>query len=109
MACSVTEVLIFVELHRVNSGTNNSKYHLKLGTTAACMKRVIETTKGSGKRNAKGATNDCFIFESWFSSKRSAYAAISVGEDKLCMVKPNTKVLCMEGIENSTKDWTGGS
>ena len=48
---------------------NKSKYHLYLVSTAACTKRMVESTEGLGQRYAKGDTNDCFIFTVGFPSK----------------------------------------
>ena len=87
----------------------NSDFHLGLGSTAACTKRIMEATNGLGQRDAKGATKDCFLFGSFFPSKRSAEAVMDVGADMIGMVKTNTKGLCKETIENLTKDWMGGS
>ena len=51
---------------------------MQLGVTSACTKRMTEEKKGVGKRDRKGATKDCFIFYSWFSSKKSAEADMDV-------------------------------
>ena len=56
----------------------------------------------------KGDTNDCFHFESWFSSKKSLESAMGVVADIIGVVKTNTKGLCKETIEKITKDYTGG-
>ena len=39
----------------------NSKYHMDLGEMEACTKRIMEATKGLGKRGIKGSTKD-FLF-----------------------------------------------
>ena len=39
----------------------HSKYHQKLGETAACTKRIMEATKVMGQNYRKGVINDCFI------------------------------------------------
>ena len=55
------------------------------------------------------ATKDCFLFDSWFSSKKSKISAIDVGTDTMGMVKTNTKVFCKETIEKLANYWQGGS
>ena len=62
-----------------------------LGATPSCTKMVIETTEGIGQRDTKGATNDCFIFDSWFYSKRLPEAAMDVSGDMVGMVRTDTK------------------
>ena len=57
----------------------------------------------------KGVTKDCFLFYSWFSSKKAAEAALAVGAEFIGMVKTNTKGFCKYTFENITKDWPGGS
>ena len=86
-----------------------SWYSLELGDTAAYTKRFIEETKGVGQRALKGSTRDCFLFNSWFSSMKSAGAAASIGVDFIGMVKTNTKGFSKATIEGLTKDWPGGS
>ena len=34
------------------------KYHQELGATVACTKRMMEATKGIGKKSIKGGTKD---------------------------------------------------
>ena len=88
---------------------NNIKYQNELGSTAACTKRMMEATKGICKKYIKGGKKDCFLFDSWFASKKAAEAAIEVCTKFIGMVKKNTKGFCKETIENITKDWPGGS
>ena len=64
-------------------------YHLELGDTAACTKRLTEETKGMGQRTLKGSTRDCLLFDSWFLSKNSSESAASIGVDLIGMVKNN--------------------
>ena len=71
-----------------------SRYHLKLGTTAACTKILMEETKGLGQRSLKDSTRDCFLSKSCFLSKKSADEAASIGVYLIDMVKNNTKGFC---------------
>ena len=41
----------------------SSRYHLQLGATAACTKRLMEDTKGLGQMAVKGSTRDCLLFD----------------------------------------------
>ena len=41
-----------------------SKYHKDLGATVACTTIIMEATKGIGQKYRKGATKDCFLFDS---------------------------------------------
>ena len=70
---------------------------------------MTEPTKGICQKSIKGGTKDCFLFDSWFASKKAAEAAMEVGAELVGMVKKNTKGLCKETIEKLTKDWPGGS
>ena len=88
---------------------NHSKYQKELGATAACTTRMMEATKGIGKKYIKGATKDCFLFYSWFCSKKAAEAAMEVGAELVGMAKTNTKGFCKETIDKLTKYWHGGS
>ena len=54
----------------------DSSYQKELGATAACMKRMMEETKGIGQKSKKGGPQDCFLFDSWFASKKAAEAAM---------------------------------
>ena len=42
---------------------------------------------------------NCFLFDSWFSSKKSADATTSIGVDLIGMVKTNTKEIFKATIE----------
>ena len=57
----------------------------------------------------KGSTRDCFLFDRWLLSKKSAEAAASIDVDLVGMVKTNTKEFCKAVIEGFMKDWTGRS
>ena len=74
-----------------------------LGETAARTKRMAESTKGICQNYRKGETKDCFIFDSWFDSKKSAEAAMEVGSKLIGTVKTNAKGFCKETIEKLTK------
>ena len=75
----------------------------------ACMERTTEEKMRLGQRNIKGATKDCFLFESCFYSKRLDKSEMHLGTDMIIMVKTNRKLLCKDTIDNTTKDWPGGS
>ena len=69
----------------------DSHYQKELGSTAACTKRMMEATNGIGQKSIKGVTKDCFLFDSWFASKKAEEAAMEVGAKFFGMVKTNTK------------------
>ena len=77
--------------------------------TAACTKRMMEATKEIGQKSIKWVTKDCFLFDSWFASKKAAEAAMEMGAELIGMVKTNTKGFCKEAIDNLTNAWPGGS
>ena len=87
---------------------NSSRYPLELGAADACTKRLVEETKGLGQRALKGSTRYCFLFGIWFSSKKSAEEAASIGVDLIGMVKIDTKGFFKATIEGLTKNWPGG-
>ena len=80
------------------------KYHKELGETAACTKIIMESTKGIGKKSIKGGTKDCFLFESWFSSKKASASVMAVVAELIGMVKTNIKGFCKETIDEITED-----
>ena len=104
VACSVTGALIFIEFKRGKEGMKNSKYQKELGETVVCTKRIMEATKGIGHKYIKWGTKDCFLFKSWFASKKVAEAEMEVGAKLIGIVKTNTRRFCKETIEKLTKD-----
>ena len=109
VAWSVTGALLFIEVQRGEEGIKGSRYQQELGATAACTKRMMEETKRIGQKSKKGGPKDCFLFDSWFASKKAAEAAMELGAELIGMVKTKTKWFFKETIEKLTKDWTGGS
>ena len=75
----------------------------------ACTKKMTEATKGIGQRDIKGAADDCFIFESCFSSNKSAKDSIGVGADMIGTIKTNKKVFWKYTIDKLTNNCPGGS
>ena len=104
VACSVTGALLFIEIQRGKEGIKDSRYQYELGATAECTKRMMEETKGIVQKSIKGRTNDCFLFDSWFASDKTAEDVMGVGSELIGMVKTNTKGFYKETIENLTKD-----
>ena len=80
-----------------------SHYQKELGATAACTKWMMEETKGMGQNSKIGGPKDCFLFHSWFASKKSAEAAMELGAELIGMMKTNTKGFCKETIEKLTR------
>ena len=85
------------------------KYQKEIGSAAAYTKITMEATKGIGQKSIEGGTKYCFLFDSWFASKKAAEAAMEMGAELIGMVKTNTKGFCKETIENLTKYWPVGS
>ena len=44
-----------------------------------------ETTKGIGQKSIKWGTKYCFLFDSWFASKKAAESAIEMGAEFIGM------------------------
>ena len=109
VACSVTGALLFIEVQRGKEGMKHSKYQQELGATTVCTKRMTEATKGVGQTYIEGGTKYCFLFDSWFASKKAEESAMEIGAELIGMVNTNTKGFCKETIEKLTKDWPGGS
>ena len=59
---------------------------------------MTEATKGIGQKFIKGGTKYCFLFDSWFASKKAAETAMEVGADLISIVKTNTKGFCKDTI-----------
>ena len=51
---SVTGDLILLDIQQGKAGMKLIRYHLELGATASCTKRLMEETKGFGQRALKG-------------------------------------------------------
>ena len=66
---------------------------MQLGLMASRTKINMEETKGIRQRYIKGAIKDCFIFDSWSSSKKPEESVMDVGADIIDTVKTNTKLL----------------
>ena len=98
VACNITGELLFIEFQKGKEGTKHSKYHQELVSTVACNKRMIESKKGIVHKYRKGATNDCFLFDSWFSSKKASGATMEVDAKLIGIVEKNTKGLCKNTI-----------
>ena len=69
---SVRGPLLFIEVQIGKEGMKHSKYQQEIGSTAACTKIIMEATKGIGQKSIKGGTNDFFLFDSWFASKKAS-------------------------------------
>ena len=54
----------------------------------------MEVTNRIGQKYRKGVTKDCFLFDSWYSSKKAGEAVVEVGSKFIGMVKTNTKGFC---------------
>ena len=89
--CSITGALILIEIQRGKQGMKSSQYNLELVSTSVFTKILMEEMKELGQRSLKGSTRYFFLFDSWFSSKKAAEAATSIGVDLIGMVKTNTK------------------
>ena len=84
-------------------------YQKELGASVVCTKQIMEETKGIGQKSKKGGPKDCFLFDSWFASKKAAEAAMELGDELIGTVNTNIKVFCKDTIEKLTKNWLGGS
>ena len=69
---------------------------------------TTETNK-IGQRDMKGATNDCFLFDSCFSSNKLVESEMDIGTYMIGVVKTNTEGFYKETIENITNNWPGDS
>ena len=65
--------------------------------------------KWLGQRGVKGDMEDCFIFDSWFSSNNLAESSMDVGAEIIGMVKTNPKLFFKDTIEDLTNYWPGDS
>ena len=76
----------------------SSRYQQYLGATAACTKWMMEEKKWIGPKSKKGGPKDCFLFDSWFASKKAAESSMELGVELIGMVKTNTKGFCKDTI-----------
>ena len=51
VACYVTGALLFIEVQRGKEVIKDNRYQQELGSTAACTKRIMEETKGIGRKS----------------------------------------------------------
>ena len=42
------------------------RYHLDLGATSTCTKRLVDEKKGLGQSALEWSTRDFFVLDSWF-------------------------------------------
>ena len=77
---------------------NHRKYQKELGTTAACTKIMMEATKGIVQNSITVGMKVCFLFDSWFTSKKMAEAVMEVGAELIGMVNKNTNRFCKDII-----------
>ena len=49
----------------------------------------MEGTNGIGQKSIKWVTKGCFLFNSWFASKKAEEAAMVMGAELIGMVKTN--------------------
>ena len=87
----------------------HGKYQQELGVTVACTKRMKEAANDIGQKYSKGATKECFIFDSWVSSKKATEDVMEFGAEFICMGKTNNKGFCKDTIDKLTKYWYGVS
>ena len=104
VSCSVTGALIFIEVYIGKKVMKQRQSPHRIGVRAACTKKIMDSTKGIGKKSIKGGTKDCFLFESWFSSKKASESVMAVVAELIGMVKTNTKGFCKETIDKITED-----
>ena len=74
----------------------NIKYHMELGEMTTCTNRTLESTNELYQRGIKGATIDCFIFDSRFYFKKLEEAVMGVDAYMISMVKTNKKLFCKD-------------
>ena len=66
---------------------------MEIEEMASFTNMIMEATKGLDHRYLKGATNDCFIFDSWFEPKSLEESTTDVSAHMVVMIKINTKGL----------------
>ena len=103
MACYVTRPFLFIYIQREKKGIKTIKYHMDIGSLAACMKRIMESRKWLGERYFKSAMVDFFLSDSWFAPNRLAESEIDIGADMVGMVKTITEIFYKTTINNLKK------
>ena len=93
IACYLTIALILLEIQREKERIKSHRYHLELGATADCTKRLMYYMKGLVHRYLKGSTRVCFLFYNWFSPNKAAVTAASISVDLIGMVKKQQRIL----------------
>ena len=53
---------------------------MKLWATEACTERIMYAKNWLCQRVLKGDMEDCFVFDSWFSSNKLAESSMDVGK-----------------------------
>ena len=81
-----------------------SEYQKYIEGNTPCMKILALATKGCGQLTS----NDTYLFDSWFSSIKTAEEAMAAGVDYFRSVKTSHKVF-LATMKNLMKYWPGGS
>ena len=88
VACYVIWDLPFIEVQIGKEVTNHRNYQQDLGAISSCTKIMIEAKKGISQNSIKGGTDNCFLFDSLFASKKAAEAAMEVGAEFIGLLTP---------------------
>ena len=86
MASSDTKALLFIEILIKKEVTKKRNFHMKLGLTATCKKRMTEATKRLGQRDTEVTTKIFFLYDSLLALKNSIETAIDVVADMIGIV-----------------------
>lgn len=106
--CTVTGIIMHLEIMRGKEGMKSSKYQSEYGATTACILRHIEATAGSG-REVKETLGVKMYGDSWFSSVKGAVQVGERGHEYVGPVKTNHEYFPKTEIENLMKDFPGGT
>ena len=80
-------------------------FQQKIGETAACMNRLMMTTKWC----VQLTSNDTYFTDSWFSGVRTGQEVMDERVEYCGTLKTSRKGFCLATLENLMKDCPGGS
>ena len=100
VCCSITGVMIFMEIQRGKDGMKEIKYNREFGATAGCTIRLAERSS-----QELYSTKDIVVGDAWFGSVIAAGQLAAEGKDCCLQVKTNSgfypKQFIMDALENA--------
>ena len=118
LACSVTKIMLALEIQRRKNDTTQQKYvdKVKLKTSACTLRMVEAACQRTEETNCDvtndDATEDCFVGDSWFGSVPTALGLkkeLQHPKASITQIKTAHSRYPKKYLETTMKNWPGGS